>query len=149
MLKKYCNHPGCNTLIDYNEKYCQKHKKTARADQKEYDMYMRDKEAKKFYNSKAWKIIRRKALIKQQGIDVYLYVTQGKIVTAEHVHHIVERSEDASKALDIDNLICLSGSSHSMISKLYKQSPEQKKATQKLLRDVLKKYYKMTAQRGY
>lgn len=27
MLKKICNEPGCNTLINYSERYCSKHKK--------------------------------------------------------------------------------------------------------------------------
>lgn len=148
MLKKYCNHAGCNTLIDYNEKYCSKHKRVAAVGQKEYDKYIRDKVAKAFYNSKAWKILRKDALVKQNGIDVYLYVTEGVIVKAEHVHHIIERSEDASRALDINNLICLSSKTHSMISKLYKQSKTKKKETQKMLFDILKKYNEMMQGRG-
>ena len=142
MIKKYCNHPGCNTLINYNEKYCSKHRRTAAVSQKEYDLYRRDKEAKKFLNSKAWKNKRKEALIKQHGIDVYLYITKGEVVPAEHVHHIIERSEDTSRALDIDNLICLSNSTHSMIEKVYKDT-RKKKEMQKMLFNVLKKYYEM------
>ena len=148
MLKKYCNHAGCNTLIDYNEKYCSKHKRVAAVSQKEYDKHVRDKAAKAFYNSKAWKSLRINALTKQNGIDVYLYVTEGVIVKAEHVHHIIERSEDSSRALDINNLICLSGKTHSMISKLYKQSATKKKETQNMLFNILEKYNEMMQGRG-
>ena len=132
---------GCNALIRYNEKYCEKHKQDRTITQREYDATKRDMEAKRFYNSKAWKETRKQALIKQKGIDIYLYMTTGQVIKAEHVHHIIERSEDESRALDLNNLICLSHSTHSAISKIYSQSNAKKKAKQKELLALIKEYY--------
>lgn len=141
MLMKYCNHAGCNKLINYNEKYCTKHKQDIANSKKEYETQYRDKDAKRFYNSKEWKVTRQQVMIKQNGIDLYLYMTTGEVVKAEHVHHIIERDEDTSKALDPNNLICLSHSTHSIISKIYRQSAAKKRAKQKELLTIVKKYY--------
>lgn len=140
MLKKYCNHTGCTNLIDQSEKYCSKHKTTAAETQKQYDVYVRDKDSKRFLNSKAWQNLRKLALIRDKGMDIVLFMTEGKIVKAEHVHHIIERSENPNKALDIDNTISVSSATHSKISKAYKHSPDKKKKTQDMLFKILNKY---------
>lgn len=139
MLKKYCNHAGCTCLIAYDKKYCDKHSNIAAVSQKEYDQQIRDKDSKRFLNSKAWQNKRKQILIRDAGMDIFLFITEGKIVKASHVHHIIERSEDMNKALDDNNLISLSDKTHSRISKLYKDD-RTRAATQRLLTDALQKY---------
>lgn len=140
MLKKYCNHAGCTCLITANEKYCSKHKHDAAAGQKEYDLYVRDKEGKRFLNSKAWQDMRKRILIRDAGLDILLYVTEGKIVKASHVHHIIERNEDMTLALDENNLISLSDGTHTRISLLYRKDEKTKRKTQEELRKALNTY---------
>lgn len=119
-LKKFCAHCGCNKLIDCTERYCGVHKKRDKAESdKDYDKNRRNKEAKAFYNSIAWKRKRQQILVRDRGIDVYVYMTEGRLVKAEHVHHIVELDENPGLALVDDNLISLSAATHSAISKVY------------------------------
>ncbi|AJD83068.1 HNH endonuclease [Paenibacillus phage Tadhana] len=74
-----------------------------------YDKYKRNKEARGFYNSAAWKKCREAVLTR----DHYLCqrcLEQKKITQADMVHHIVHLTDDWSKGLDMDNLesLCLS-----------------------------------------
>ncbi len=140
MLKKYCNHTGCNKLIPATESYCEKHKNTAAVSQKEYDQKIRDKESKRFLNSKGWQTIRKQTLIRDQGLDVYLFVTEHRIVKADHVHHIIPRADAPALALDINNLISLSNDTHSYIESQYRQSEETKITIQNKLNKVLEEY---------
>lgn len=132
-LKKFCAHCGCNKLIDCTERYCDVHKKRDKAESdKQYDKSQRNKEAKAFYNSTAWKQKRQQILIRDKGIDVYVYMTECRIVKAEHVHHIVELEEDSSLALVDDNLISLSAATHSTISRVYKDARKRQQMQAKL-----------------
>lgn len=132
-LKKFCAHCGCNRLIDCTERYCDVHKKRDKAESdKQYDKSQRNKEAKAFYNSTAWKRKRQQILIRDKGIDVYMYMTEGRVVKAEHVHHIVELEEDSSLALVDDNLISLSAATHSTISRVYKDARKRQQMQTKL-----------------
>lgn len=132
-LKKFCAHCGCNKLIDCTERYCNAHKKRDKAESdKDYDKNRRNKEAKAFYNSTAWKRKRQQILVRDKGIDVYVYMTEGRIVKAEHVHHIVELDEDSSLALVDSNLISLSAATHSAISKVYEDARKRQHMQVKL-----------------
>lgn len=78
-------------------------------------------------------------MARDTGIDIYLYITEGKVVPADTVHHIIELMEDYSKRCDLDNLISISEATHSMISKAYKD--ERKKAQmQHTLRECIREY---------
>lgn len=132
-LKKFCAHCGCNRLIDCTERYCEVHKKRDKAESdRQYDKSQRNKEAKAFYNSTAWKRKRQQILVRDKGIDVYMYMTEGRVVKAEHVHHIVELEEDSSLALVDDNLISLSAATHSTISGVYKDTRKRQQMQAKL-----------------
>lgn len=99
---------------------------------------------KAFYNSSEWKATRARVLARDTGIDIYLYITEGRVVPADTVHHIVELMEDYSKRCDLDNLISISEATHSMISKAYKD--EIKKAQmQQTLRECISEYKKRLA----
>ncbi|PFN60159.1 HNH endonuclease [Bacillus thuringiensis] len=85
-----------------------------------YDKYKRDKEAKKFYDSTAWRRCRELALIR----DSYRCQECMKydpliLVPADMVHHIKERSEYPELALTLDNLISLCNACHN------KEHPEK------------------------
>lgn len=140
-LKKYCNKVGCHCLIDYHEKYCEKHKNRETEVKKErhkyYDTHKRDIDLKRFYNSAAWKKVREQALIRDHYIDIYLYHKKGIIVAADTVHHIIEVKEDAKKRLELDNLISVSEETHNKISQLYKE-PLKKEELQKEFINLVK-----------
>ena len=104
---------------------------------KDYDRHCRNQTAKAFYNSAEWKAARGQALARDAGIDIYLYIAEGRIVTADTVHHIVELSEDYSRRCDLDNLISISEATHSMVSKAYKDTIKRK-AMQQTLRECIR-----------
>lgn len=141
-LKRYCKKPGCNCLIEYKEKYCEKHKKEQGETEKErhkyYDTHKRNIGAKKFYNSAAWRGVREQALIRDNYIDRYLFEEKGVIKTADTVHHIIELQEDYEKGLDLDNLISVSDDTHAKISQIYK-NPEKRKELQEKLKYFIEK----------
>ena len=142
-LMKYCNKAGCNRLVPQGVKYCEVHamNKTEenRQRHKEYDIHCRNQKAKDFYNSAEWKSARARALARDANIDIYLYIMKGRIVAADTVHHIIELMEDYSKRCDLSNLISISESTHSMISKAYKDSTKKAKM-QQTLRECMQRY---------
>lgn len=147
-LLKYCNRNGCNKLVPYGVRYCEAHYRNQTAENrerhKEYDAHCRNQKAKEFYNSAEWKAARARAMARDTGIDIYLYITEGRIVPADTVHHIVELMEDYSKRCDIDNLISISEATHSMISKAYKDAA-RKAAMQQTLRECIQEYKRRLA----
>lgn len=136
-LKKICNACGCNTVIGCGEKYCERHKAERQRDHRHYDRNVRNKDAKKFYDSVAWQKTRKRVLARDQGIDVYIYVREQRIVAAQHVHHIIPREENKNKQYDLRNLISLSHSTHSIVEKRYKQGAMEKKQMQDELKQCL------------
>ena len=139
-LCKFCAHPGCNKVIDITKTYCSKHTITKAQRDKEYDAKYRDQKAKAFYNSKAWQIVRQKILTRDNHIDIYLYMTERRIVKAALVHHIIEYREDPSKGLDPDNLISVSEETHEKIIKKMYANEETKKQMQQQLRKAIEDY---------
>ena len=87
---------------------------------------MNDKEAKRFYNSKQWKIKRicilerdnyeccdcRERLKEAAVKGVYLNPEQRKIHMAADVHHIKSLKEHPELRLDDDNLVSLCSECH-------------------------------------
>jgi len=99
MPKKICNYSGCNELITFNRTYCLTHGTT----QTNYSKYNRDKDSAKFYNSTAWRKKRREVLAIHGGLCQDC-LADDKIVEADVVDHITELKDDASLALNNDNL---------------------------------------------
>lgn len=64
---------------------------------KEYDRYSRDRKSRQYYHSKEWMMVREAVLDMDGGIDVYLYMKEGKTVFADTVHHIVPLKDDWNK----------------------------------------------------
>ncbi|MCU5330637.1 HNH endonuclease signature motif containing protein [Bacillus wiedmannii] len=83
-----------------------------------YDKHKRDQEAKRFYNSTAWKNCRQLVL----GRDNYLCqecLKEGVLTTADMVHHIEHFKDKPDKALVLENLISLCNACHN------KEHPEK------------------------
>lgn len=102
---------------------------------KEYDRYSRDRKSQQYYHSKEWMMVREAVIDMDGGIDVYLYMKEGKTVLADTVHHIVPLKDDWNKRNDMDNLISLSGDTHSLIERMYqKNKNEMERELQEMLR---------------
>ena len=129
MIKRLC--PRCRRVIEENQKYCIKCMPKIRTEaDRRYDRFKRNKDSKSFYNSKLWKLKREEILSFYLNLDIYELYINKKIVSADTVHHIHELIETQEQALDNDNLIALSSSTHDLIHGMYK---EDKITTMKLL----------------
>lgn len=139
-LKKLCSYSGCNVLVDYGTKYCNKHKAKDKDRYRDYRRSrLQDEEEKarqEFYNSTEWKNIRDLAIKKCFGIDIVEYYKTGQIVMGYTVHHIIELKDDWNKRLDINNLIYLSQENHLRIHKMMERSKEDKEKVVEMLLQV-------------
>lgn len=81
------------------------------------------------------------------GIDIFLYITQGKVAAANTVHHIVELSEDWDKRTKDSNLISISDDTHSYISTQYKDDVKRQQLQQQL-RGCVNTWYQVTKGEG-
>ena len=57
-----------------------------------YDQNARDQKSKTFYDSREWQLT-RSDILSACGIDVYVYMTEGVILAADTVHHIIPLKE--------------------------------------------------------
>lgn len=143
MLKKICSYHGCRALVDYTDKYCDKHKDIADIENKErYKLYKNNRTDKKeqlLYNSKEWIQLRQVVLNHYKGLDIYEYYINNRIQYAEIVHHIVEVKDSWNKRLVFSNMFPCTKATHNLIHSLY---DKDKKGTQQLLYDLINKYNK-------
>lgn len=68
----------------------------------------------KFYKSKAWLTLRKKAL-KRDNYECQMCKKKGKYHKAENVHHIKEVKQHPEQALHLDNLLSLCIKCHNEI----------------------------------
>lgn len=109
-VMRRCNHPTCNTLITYNDRYCDKHKPYV--NDKYNDIRQRnDPEYLRFYKSKAWQNMREIVLMENN----YICKLCGR--QAEMVDHIIPTKIDWSKRLEKENLQPLCNSCHNRKTK--------------------------------
>ena len=104
---------------------------------KEYDKYSRDRRSKQYYNSREWEVVREHVLQLDEGIDVYVYMTQGIVIRADTVHHIVPLKENWNLRSNEDNLISLNHDTHSMIEQQYRKN---KNEMQEALKAMVQQY---------
>lgn len=107
----------------------------------EYNRYRRNKKTAAFYVSNEWRGLRAYALALYDGLDLYAYYVQKKIMTADMVHHIVEIEDDWSLRLTVSNLFPLSNQNHGIISALYRKDEATKKQTQAQLEAIIRKHW--------
>jgi len=80
-----------------------------------YRQYAASREYDSFYSSAAWKKLKTAFLAQPENVLCSPCRQSGTIKPAKHVHHIVERSIDASKELDWNNLQALCHECHSRL----------------------------------
>ena len=114
---------------------CRKARKAA--GDKQYDKHQRDKKATAFYRSPDW-IRTRARILARSPIDVYMYMTKGKVIPADTVHHIIPLRSDWSKRLEVSNLMSLHHDTHSMLESEYKRRGEKTMVC--LLQRILHEY---------
>lgn len=141
--KKYCARCGCDRLIDATKTFCEVHTKTNAERNAEYDRTQRDRKAKAFYNSTEWKTARAAVLTRDAGIDIYIYMTEHRVVPATMVHHIVELREDYSKRSTPSNLISISETTHEGVIRKAYSKPDTKRKMQQELREIVKNFKKV------
>ncbi|WP_078430977.1 HNH endonuclease [Alkalihalobacterium alkalinitrilicum] len=81
----------------------------------------------KFYKSKEWLTLRKKAL-RRDNNECQLCKAKGKYHNAENVHHMKEVKTDPHLALALDNLQCLCiqchNEVHDRLDKVQKKKPK-------------------------
>ncbi|SEM35130.1 5-methylcytosine-specific restriction enzyme A [Mesobacillus persicus] len=103
------------------EDYCTGHKGEKKAEQRQYNRFVRNQKHVKFYQSKEWKTVRVQALVR----DHYLCVKcrgAGIYTKADVVDHIVELQDDFSLRSTLTNLMSLCHKHHNL-----KTAQEKKK----------------------
>lgn len=108
--KKPCSYPDCPKLT--NDRYCELHQKKRT---EEYNKYERDNFTKIFYNSKKWRIIRKRQLEAHPFCEECL--KNGKRTKAIVVDHIIPIKKGGDM-YDYTNLQSLCASCHSKKSVL-------------------------------
>jgi 5-methylcytosine-specific restriction protein A len=98
-----CKHPTCTAYVQRPARYCQAHIVQAKAERSDrdrfYDQHGRDPVAKAFYNSAAWKRVRREVLAEHPVCQ------RCEREWSQHVHH-KKKLKDCTpdEALDKQNL---------------------------------------------
>lgn len=135
----------CGAAIPQNMglcRTCAEGKGSRQSRHMEYNRFRRDKRAAAFYVSAEWRRARAAAMQLYDGMDIYAYYVQHRIMTADMVHHIVELEEDWEKRFDIANLLPLSNGNHGIISALYGKDEATKRVTQEQLRGIIAGHWK-------
>lgn len=140
MLLKRCK---CGKLIPQQVYMCEACEREYKAYSRHalYNKTRRNDKAAAFYISKEWKALRSLIIRAYNNIDIYAFYTMHEIFTCQQVHHIVEVEEDWERRLDPMNLIPLHGSTHSVISALYKKDEKTKKETQNKLKVIIEMHF--------
>lgn len=82
----------------------------------------------RFYNSKEWRQVRDLVVERDGCIDMWEYLTTGRIVYPDRVdvHHIAELDESPERKLDPSNLVTVSRDNHRLIDQLYHRGDKRK-----------------------
>jgi 5-methylcytosine-specific restriction endonuclease McrA len=109
MRKKICCYPGCNCLIDNNERYCNKH--LIKTEDKPFQNAKRSNEG--LYNTSQWRKLRCQVL-KEQPYCFYCGVNINE--TRLSVHHLLPPRGDEFYFFERSNLVSICGSCHNKIT---------------------------------
>lgn len=121
---KQCEHPGCRTLVAYDTRYCEKHRKATNKWRYHKRMYDSDESKyQQFYKSSAWRKLSRRFL-ESNPVCVQCY-QDGVIRKADVVDHVIEIKDDWSRRLDESNLQCLCLQHHNRKTRLAREQREQ------------------------
>lgn len=133
-----CNHPGCEQLIPYDQRYCKQHqyskpidyadsKERHYANQRTYQRRIHSKhegKQQRFYRSAAWKKLSHQWLM-THPLCVRCQ-DQGIYRKADVVDHVVELRDDWSRRLDTSNLQSLCYACHNRKTAIEKAKRKKK-----------------------
>ncbi len=105
--KHPCSHPGCPELVEYKERFCEKHLKE---ENRRYEKYDRNPAVRRRYG-RAWKRIRDSYAAAHPLCEVC--AAKGIYVKTEEIHHKLPLSEGGTH--DRANLIALCKPCHASI----------------------------------
>ena len=110
-----CRHPGCCAVVGDGSGYCAAHQADKAAMHRAYGQARkgRDAEEIRFYNSSAWKNVRRAFLVRHPLCEVC--EGQGRVTPANVVDHRQPMKEGGER-YDFDNLRALCVSCHNRIT---------------------------------
>lgn len=114
--KRLCARAGCNTLIDFDKRYCDQHKSNYQWRKSYEGKYL------KFYQSKEWKIQSKQFLIENPLCIECKKV--GIVHKAEVVDHKVPLKQNWDKRLDWSNWQGLCHPHHNAKTRLEQYSPK-------------------------
>lgn len=124
----------CGSIHERN--YICDAKKKAKLDKSRRD---RERLDNTYYNTSKWRKLRRLVIDEYDNICLWSFFVEGRVIEANHVHHIEEVLEDDTDVYDWDNLCPLDQHIHrSIVHELYKTNC--KKDIQSMLRDMIKDY---------
>ena len=142
-----CSAKGCSKILEV-QGLCPMHQdKYDKANKIRYKVYtterLMDEEQKKyhiFYNTNDWKRIRDSLIASYYAMDIVEYYRTGLVVNGYTVHHVICLEDNYDLRLNVDNLIYLTESNHQYIHKEYNKGEREKKAMQKILMELKKKF---------
>lgn len=107
---------------------------------REYNQSRGDDKETGYYWSDEWEVVRRGAIARCNGLDLYSLYILGVIENGYTVHHIISIKEDYDRRSDPDNLVYLTESNHQAIHKRMNESKEAKQEVILLLIELNKRY---------
>lgn len=106
--KRPCAKNGCPSLVQSGERYCPLHKAEER---RRYDNTPGRKQDKRFYASARWLATRNHVL---RGNPICQICNHNVSTIA---HHVIPRKQDATKELEITNIIGVCNGCHERVHK--------------------------------
>lgn len=138
-LKKLCS--KCNKVIEYGMVRCKqcetKYNEQKKSDYKYYDDNVRDKGTHDFYNSPAWKKVKKAIKVRDNGLCI-MCLKENKYTLSDMVHHIEPLKENNEKKLSYGNLISLCNRHHKQVHAVYDTNEANKSIMQKKLINIIK-----------
>jgi 5-methylcytosine-specific restriction protein A len=108
LRKKICNHPGCNALINTDERYCLKHKKELPPP---FSSAIRYNES--LYKTTQWRNLRNKVLKEQTNcFKCGIHKSESKL----EVHHLIPPRGNEALFFDENNLVAVCPVCHKIIT---------------------------------
>jgi len=97
--KRPCAHPGCPELVEYPDRYCEKHKRERNRSRREYDKE-RGTAAQRGYDAR-WRKVRKRFLAENPLCTECM--KEGRLTPATVVDHIVPHKGDPELFWDESN----------------------------------------------
>ena len=103
-----------------------------------YNEQYRDRIKNAFYHSIGWSKLAKAAKQRANGLDEYALEYEQRITKGKIAHHIYEIEECPELSMSLENLIYVSGRTHSLIHAEYNKDEKTKEEMQKKLLSIRK-----------